>query len=285
MIRLTREDQPSIKSVHGFIKQLLALRKPRGSRKMWYRGVSDVTHALVPTIGRDDEFPLGRWRSYDFEQEWQLLHRFRRRSYREVGGLLPAGEALFMARHHGLPTRLLDWTANALYGLYFACLGDPTKSACLWAMLGREDRDYIDGLTVAGISDELSLFAYLDGRFTAYRRTARWEQRRRRLKLLEPPFNSARLLAQDGVFTVHNCPQIPLEEFVDKKFDADDLDIETFFCWKIPAGIKSDLIEQLSGLGITHRTVYPDLDGIAKSLRETELLWSTRDPRHPHRKP
>jgi hypothetical protein len=41
------------------------------------------------------------------------------------------------------------------------------------------------------------------------------------------------------------------------------------------------IIEELSGLGITERTVYPNLDGLAKSLWETEVLWGADQPPSP----
>lgn len=183
---------------------------------------------------------------------------------RELGRLLPAGEAIFIARHHGLPTRLLDWTASPLYGLYFACLGEIKKPARLWAMCRvRGFGEYaLDSLSLSRVENERTLLAQLDGKDPTYERTAAWNREPRRLKILEPPYNSARLLAQDGVFTGHNCPSVDLEAFAGKTFKAADLDISHFFSWSIPARKKVALLGELNALGITHRSVFPDLDGI-----------------------
>jgi hypothetical protein len=181
----------------------------------------------------------------------------------------------------------MDWTANALYALYFACLGDPMKAAAVWCIRGIDGRHSLDALRLSSLPHEHDAFTYLDAPDDAYqeddwRRVEDWDPAFRRLKLVEPPYNSDRLLAQDGVFTVHNCPQCPLEEFVGKDLADRDLDLDLLLKWSIPAGRKEGLIRQLSGLGITHRSVYPDLDGIARSLWETEVLFRGLPPRHPH---
>jgi len=93
------------------------------------------------------------------------------------------------------------------------------------------------------------------------------------LKIIYPFFNSPRLVAQDGAFTVHDDPWRAIEDYENENFVYGYLHIEAFYSWCIPAADKVVIIEELSGLGITERTVYPDLDGLAKSLWETEVLW------------
>jgi hypothetical protein len=179
--------------------------------------------------------------------------------------MVSAGEALFLARHCKLPTRLLDWTANALCALYFACVGNLKKPAKIWAMHRQQKGgNDIDPFEFALRGDE-TVFDLLGPPSIDY------------LKIIYPFYNSPRLVAQDGAFTIHSDPWKPIESYVATDFDTPNLHLEAFYSWCIPVAHKVGIIKELSGLGITERTVYPDLDGLARSLWETEVLWHGND--------
>jgi hypothetical protein len=270
-----RELTDTITSTEKFIHAVFKLRESISGQKLWYRGHSSTKFRLVPSVGRKHQY-AGEKLILSRDQEISLLHRFRRRAYPLVGYAMTAGEAIFLARHHGLPTRLLDWTANALYALYFTCIehveGRQRKDGKVWAMLRRETED-LDPFDLANQQDEKSLFDSLSS-------CPNLENPPHVIKMVHPFFNSPRILAQDGAFTIHSNPQHSIEGYKGKDFRKTDLDIEKLWWWTIPGGSKTAIIRELSGLGITHRMVYPDLDGIAKSLWETVVLWSDfRPPR------
>ena len=212
----------------------------------------------------------GKKKTLSPDDEIDLLHRFRRRAYPHLGRVISAGEALFLARHYQLPTRLLDWTANALCALYFACVSNLRRPAKVWVMHrppGRGEND-IDPFALGCQKEEKALFEFLGHPDTNY------------LKIIYPFLNSPRLVAQDGAFTIHSDPWRSIESYVATDFDRKNLHLEALYFWFIPAANKVGIIEELSGLGITERTVYPDLDGLAKSIWETEVLWNgAPDPR------
>ena len=185
-----------------------------------------------------------------------------------LGRPINAGEAIFLARHHRLPTRLLDWTANALYALYFACIEKPEVDGAVWALVRRSgtEKHDIDPFEIAAQKNEDDLIEFLG--------KSRTEKRGDVIKIVYPFYDSPRILAQDGAFTVHSDPWTELEAYECKTFETENLDVKELHHWKVPANRKSKIIKELSGFGITHRLLFPDLDGIARSLWETEVLWN-----------
>lgn len=269
------QEREDVLSIQALISAVFKVRAAISNRKLWYRGHSNVEYELIPSIGRPLEY-LGKKVNVTAKEENQLLHRFRRRVYPLVGRAMTAGEAIFLARHHGLPTRLLDWTANALFSLYFTCVENQDCDGAVWAMLRRSGSKDVDVFELAGIADEAKLFSFhawdKKGSFEAVDPSDKYA-----IKILHPFYNSPRILAQDGAFTWHTDPWHPIESYAGRPFSYKNLDIERLYRWRVPAKAKLPIIEELSGLGITRRAVFPDLDGIAGSIWETEVLW-WRDP-------
>ena len=267
------KDRGIVESVPGFIEQFFKLRQEINNKKLLFRGEADHCNELRPTIGRSVGY-FSATKAYSDWNEMDLLHRFRRRAFPHLGRDVTAGEALFHARHHGLPTRLLDWTANALFALYFACREDnkQDKTGVVYAILNRtENREHIlNPYEIARLDSESQVVEHFA---TDKRKPVGGEKTEHWIKIVYPIFTSPRIVAQDSAFTIHSNPSIGVAQYAGARFWPNRLDIDALFHWCVASKRKEEIIRQLSGLGITYRAVFPDLDGIAKSLWETDVLW------------
>jgi len=205
----------SFAELHGYVA-------PHG-RAFVYRGVTDVEHQLIPSVGRG---------AYDLQAvlktEADLLWLFKSHA-RPLLNFQPNSdwEWLTLAQHHGLPTRLLDWTRNPLVGLFFACRSGAESDGTLYCLHA---------------SDLINPSTQPDP----------WSVSQPNLVL--PAYVTPRLSAQSGLFSIHPVPNAPLVLGHDTKL-------------VIPKGLKPTFLEALAQYGVHSGSMFPELDGLCVHLK------------------
>ena len=147
-----------------------------------FRGVRDATYKLVPKIGRPDTKLKGRIDKV----ERRMLQIFSDRAVPHLR-VLPRNdwEWLALMQHHGVPTRLIDWSRNALVAAYFAVEKESATGSAVYAWRDKER-------PINAAKD--------DGPFSI-----------KDVRKFIPAHVSERIIAQSGLFTVHPSPAVPME--------------------------------------------------------------------------
>lgn len=169
-------------TIESLIDFLEMIKKYKGMAM--YRGHRDEKWQLIPRIGRDMG-TLTYWGGWDGLEEG-IYDEFRKYA---LPYLSPEPknivEWLVIGQHHGLPTRLLDWSTNPLVGLFFAVSGESKGiDSAVW------------GIDPSFWIEELHTLDAIDNIETFY-----------------PPHLDPRLIAQQGCFTIHPFPKDKLPTF------------------------------------------------------------------------
>lgn len=168
---------------------------------------------------------------------------------------------LFLMQHHGMPTRLLDWTQNILVALFCAVSKPDDKDGQLWTIMPKE-LNRIANIDWAFPLPGHPVVEYL-AREMLYDREVKLELLKK-LKLqstpnwpvaILPPLAWPRMIAQSSVFTLHPKPTKSNAVFPEEAGLRRHV---------ILAKYKKSIRRNLREMGILYRTLYPELDSIAK---------------------
>jgi len=211
----------------------------------WFRGQSDVEWDLVPSIARiRTPSENGRWSLESWESVEELMIDEFTKKAAPFLDFKPENkwELLVHAQHHGLPTRLLDWTTNPLKALFFA-VEDSSKDRYTGVVYPCSVYEHWSNLTKTEDFKEIELNCF------------------------ETSHLNSRIIAQEGCFSLHPLPE-GLGKFktVDEIFNENNSALLVGEKIRIPGRKKSEIRKELRHLGITHQSLFPDIEGVAKSI-------------------
>jgi len=286
----------SLEQLVACIKRVL--ESGGGVSKVAWRGHADRDWTLVSTLDRDlrgldPEMPYETRLAYERE----LLKQFRNAaltyaSESEKPHLQSDWEAMAVARHAGLATRLLDWTFSPWAALWFASHDRTLRESdgLLWwfdtrafnkEVGSRWDEKYKVGTKAKALGipkdHELAKRFRLDERYldlSAFAAPgAPW------ICQLHYRFPCSRMAAQQGFATVCGRLGLPHDEAIDALGDPNDVPRGKIF---IPANLKADALVYLANININAASLeYPALDNLAgmimDRLRAGEIHPSSQD--------
>jgi hypothetical protein len=233
----------------------------------WYRGQSKTYGNLEPRIFREDyrnePFPKVRpdpeiFSIERFKQVAPSLYSNVPREEDDLGWLI-------LMQHHGIPTRLLDWTENILVALYFAVKDFPNDDGEIWTLFPlRLNSKY----GMWGMPTAKSVYLQYLVKEVYYEKDKRKELAKslKLSKILKyplafyPTLNFLRMIVQSSAFTIHPIPEREnqiQDILIDKRFLARYI---------IPAKNKPILFKNLNSLGIKHYRLFPNLDSLSQDI-------------------
>jgi hypothetical protein len=222
-----------------------------------YRGMGNANNELRTSLTRLAE-------GTDVARlEGHLLRNFKKYARADSAAGNSIWNWLALAAHHGLPTRLLDWTYSPFVALHFATsdLSQYHRDAVVWCVdhgetnrrLPKQLRKVLDeeGSSVFSV-DMLNavaqslqeLEALSDESFIVF---------------LEPPSLDDRIVTQFALFSLISDASEPMGTWLEGHSDVSRRVI-------IPAGMKWEVRDKLDQAGITERMLFPGLDGLSAWL-------------------
>ncbi len=223
-----------------------------------YRGMGDGSEDLRTSLMRLG----GNLR----EVEAHLLRNFRKYARRDAVREETVWDWLALAAHHGLPTRLLDFTYSPYVALHFATcdLEQFARDGVIWCV------NYVDAHRLLPRRLRMALSRERSNAFTVEMLSAVVGSLGELEKLaarefavfLEPPSLDERIVNQFALFAMMSSPEARLDEWL--RGGGRTSLLRRIF---IPAELKWEARDKLDQANITERVLFPGLDGLSDWLR------------------
>lgn len=281
---VTNAYRKAVEEFNEFVASLSSEFLELGDPVWWFRGQANVEWPLVPGVLREDfcQSTYQHVRMIFQDNDWYTPHqlykeRMMMSSFKREGtGILKEEhtdeEWYVIAQHHGLPTRLLDWSVSPQLALWMAVenITQSDKDGVIVAMvpiLQKEKKPQVEfwdkeqkkrlfellssnpeGVTVPGEYHELfkheSVLLYSPNNFTS-----RQTHQLSRFTLHTPAPIDSKMVATVGVNDFYEC-----KEFI------------------VKAEYKEHYKSYLLASGMRRWNIYPDLDNLAKGIRDAHVV-------------
>ncbi len=226
-----------------------------------YRGVGDVAWPFLTSLDRLGGCDPPHTKS---GLEEHILRNFIRHSRPHVAaGPKNEWELLVAAQHHGLPTRLLDWSYSPLIAAHFATAQNQKHvDRVIWRLDWKRVHQAFGFPELSLLIEDLDRLFGKSGCFTPWRLFSGDFEQKAFACLIDPPSLDARIVAQSAAFTLCSDKTQSFDRFLAQHGLEDTLTKII-----IPANEVQRIRDQLDLVGISERHLFPDLDGVAAEMR------------------
>jgi hypothetical protein len=226
----------------------------RAHASLVFRGLARSSYSNISSLARlGDGAP---------RLERHLIRNFRKYAHREQPGPT-VWDWLSLAQHHGLPTRLLDWTFSPFVAAHFATASHPEDEGVVWAVDCAAAHERLPGVLRSALSDEgATVFTteLLAEQAPALRDLDRLCGNEPFVAFFEPPSLDDRIVNQSAVLSAMSDASASMDDWLG---EHDDL----WHRWLLTPAAKAEIRDRLDQANITERVLIPGLDGLAAWLR------------------
>lgn len=223
------------------------------NKSIWFRGHGNSDYRLLS----------GLYRTQGFNENLDNYSKYEKDLYK---GFLDWGylqhkerdwNLLYLMQHHGVKTRLLDWSESISIALHFAFSGwnPEQKNSCIWLL------------------DPYKLNFYSLGNAHLYSPTFKYEQFLKEPNLLgrtvalAPTKSTERMISQQGVFTIQGRTLSGLDEELNLTFNSSASE-----CLKrivLTDEVFEDVQRYLKHSGVNPFIIFSDLGGLARYVNDS----------------
>jgi hypothetical protein len=223
-----------------------------------YRGVDDADWGLDTSLQR-----LG---PHCGSVEGPLLRNF----LKYAGPRDIPSDALFfklaLAQHHGLPTRVLDWTSAPKVAVHFATSSEDRfdKDGAIWCVDVVAARSLLPAALRSILHDE-SAFLFSVEMLSGFRALRQFDALATNdpfVLFFEPPSLDGRIINQGAILSIMPGPTFNLRDLLQQAHHQ-----SLYKRIIIPKEIKWEIRDKLDQDNVTERMLFPGLDGTARWLK------------------
>jgi hypothetical protein len=220
-----------------------------------YRGVNVASWILQTSLQR-----LG---SHYVDVESPLLRTFVKYSQDRDLANQPLLYQLAVAQHHGLPTRILDWTSSPRVALHFAVSNEAhyEEDGAVWCVSVTKIRDRLPkSLRSILVREKAAIFSVqMLAAIKTLQELQKFAENKGFPLFFEPPSLNDRIVTQAAILSIAPDPRFDFATFLTKHPDLSRKII-------IPKRIKWELRDKLDQDQVNERILFPGLDGTARWL-------------------